>query len=196
MVRCRCLQQPRHRPAAPRRDDADGPADLLPDQGRRRRSRRRRRAVQPGLRLRPRPELRRRDLLAARGAAARPRRRRRPLRARRGAGGRRQRGRSGARERAGPAALVRVRRARKRAAAEKLPVPRGLERLREDPALRESIAAGPRRSSTARSASSGTWRRSTSIAAGGCSSARRTARRWPSCAAPSTCRRTRPRRTC
>ena len=32
----------------------------------------------------------------------------------------------------------------------------------------------------------------TSIAAAGCSSGKRTARRWPSCGAPSTCRPTKP----
>ena len=53
-----------------------------------------------------------------------------------------------------------------------------------------------RRSSTPRSASSASLPRSISIGDGGCTSARRTARRWWSCGARSTCRRTRRRRTC
>ena len=65
----------------------------------------------------------------------------------------------------------------KRALAEKLPVPRGLERLREDPESRVGRRGPSRRSSTARSASSGSSPPSISIAAAGCSSGRRTARR-------------------
>ena len=62
-------------------------------------------------------------------------------------------------------------------------------RLRRPPRRRHRRA--PRRS-----AISASWRRSISSVAAGCSTGSRTARRWPSCGARSTCRRTKRRRTC
>ena len=153
--------------------------------------------VQPRLRLRARPQLSGRDLLAARGAAPRSRRRRRALSC----------SRSRCRRRAAPSRpranaiwprqlssryeeLDRRRRRESHA---------GAAGPRADAARSRGVGALARRSDdrrTRRSASSASWRRSTSNRGGGCSSASRIARRSRSCAAPSTCRPTRRRRTC
>ena len=154
-------------------------------------------SVQPRLRLRARAELQGRALLAARGAAPRSDRRRGALRARRGAAGEPAAPVEAARERSWRGSCRRSSRTGEARASEKLAVPWGMERLREDP--RESGPALRPEQTIVNTRAAGAAGALTSFHL---DSGRRLFEReedreaLPSCAAPSTCRPTKPRRTC
>ncbi len=130
-----------------------------------------------GLRLLARARPAGGDLLAARGGAAQSGRRRRALRARRGAGAPAAAAPRRAREGTGAPAVVHLRAVGQAAGGE--PCRRGSSGSRTTSSCRtpgRSTRGSQRRAADQRGAGAA----STSIAAGGCSSRRTIARRWPS----------------
>ena len=188
-------QRDRRRGAAPRRDAATGPRDVLLQPGLGARSERRRSVLQSRLRLLARQGSAGGDLLAARSGAARSRRWRCALHSRRRAAADRRDRRSGARARAGRAAVVEVRADGRRSAARRRS---GAARPRAS-ARRAAAVARARRQHDHHARASAirrTSRRSISMPAAARSSAKPIARRSRSCGARCICRRTSPRRTC